>query len=281
MPDYDKMLQERLQKEKKEKDEIFDMSQNVTQINERLSEDSISYKISEDSKENKKEEEEREEEEKAADELKLVIDGAKLQCSMCTNPTGDLKVNFKTPTIQGKKTATVKEKSMTSIMFKGNCTKSPQSASPCAAVMQLGEWKDVGTVKVQDQFPLLLKSTIKCNFGGSDIKITDCGQINEPTKIEALPKKVGKVISMHWTYDDTKLGSKSRFYVDMNLVVKTKDYQEGESIVVCIKTEDGQPLTDDLAELSLTGTVGKDDTVIFEKVFKDYTLNLQPKDDSE
>ncbi|WKL47767.1 DUF4280 domain-containing protein [Flavobacterium pectinovorum] len=122
---------------------------------------------------------EREEKEEAEDGLKFVIDGAKLKCDLCTVPEGDLKVNFDTPTIQDKKVATVVEKDKKSLIFKGNCKKSPNSSSPCASVMKLADWKDVGTVYFQDQFPLLLKSTIKCEYGGVEIKITDCAQRNE------------------------------------------------------------------------------------------------------
>ena len=128
--------------------------------------------------------EEKSKKEKEADGLKLVIDQAKLECKLCSNPQGTLKVNLDTPTTQDKKTATVAEKDIKSLLFTGNCTKSPNSASPCAAVMQTAEWKDTGTLKVQDKSPLLLKSTIKCNYGGIDITITDCGQINEPDNIE-------------------------------------------------------------------------------------------------
>ena len=73
-------------------------------------------RIEEARKENK-------EEEKAEEGLKHVIDGAKLKCDLCTNPEGDLKVNFDTPTIQDKKAATIKEKDKTSLIFKGNCKK--------------------------------------------------------------------------------------------------------------------------------------------------------------
>jgi hypothetical protein len=121
---------------------------------------------------------ENEEADKAEDGLKHVIDGAKLKCDLCVTPEGDLKVNFDTPTIQGKKIATIKEKDMTSVIFKGNCKKSPYQASPCSGVMQLADWKDTGTSLIQDQPPLLLKSTIKCNYGGVPIAITDCGQIS-------------------------------------------------------------------------------------------------------
>lgn len=124
--------------------------------------------------------EERDEKEEREDGLKLVIDGAKLECKLCSSPHGLLKVNFDTPSIQDRRTATVMEKNMHSLVFTGTCTKSPNSSTPCASVMQLGEWKDTGSLKVQDQSPLLLKSTIRCLYGGVSIKITDCGQRNEP-----------------------------------------------------------------------------------------------------
>lgn len=137
--------------------------------------------------------EERDKKDKVAEELKLVIDMAKIECKLCTNPQGVLKVNFDTPTTQDKLTATVVEKDMKSLIFMGTCIKSPNSASPCASVMQLGEWKDVGTLKVQEQFPLLKKSTIPCNYGGIKIEITDSGQRSEPAEVVTpgapIPKK--------------------------------------------------------------------------------------------
>ncbi|MDQ7961342.1 DUF4280 domain-containing protein [Flavobacterium lindanitolerans] len=149
----------------------------------------------EDVKENNKKEiaekrEEREKEDKVSEDLKLVIDMAKIQCTLCTNPQGILKVNFDTPTTQDKLTATVVEKDMRSLIFMGTCIKSPNSAAPCASVMQLGDWKDVGTLKVQDQFPLLKKSTIPCNYGGSTIEITDSGQRSAPAEVAAVAAPV-------------------------------------------------------------------------------------------
>lgn len=135
-----------------------------------------------------------EEKDKAVEGQLHVIDTAKLKCDLCVTPEGDLKVNFDTPTIQDKKIATIKEKDMTSLIFKGNCKKSPNSSSPCASVMQLGEWKDTGTSLIQDQPPLLLKSTIKCNYGGVDIKITDCGQRAEPEEIDVVGAPVPEVV---------------------------------------------------------------------------------------
>ena len=127
---------------------------------------------------------EREKEDKIAEDLKLVIDMAKIECKLCTNPQGILKVNLDTPTTQDKLTATVVEKDMKSLIFMGTCMKSPNSAAPCATVMQTGEWADAGTLQVQDQLPILKRSTISCNYGGSTIEITDSGQRSEPTTID-------------------------------------------------------------------------------------------------
>lgn len=145
-------------------------------------------RIAEARKENQKEQE-------AEDGLKFVIDGAKLKCDLCTVPEGDLKVNYDTPSIQDKRVATVVEKDMSSLIFKGNCKKSPYQSSPCASVMKLADWKDVGTVYFQDELPVLLRSTIKCEYGGTDIKITDCGQRNVITHIDTTGVPVPSVES--------------------------------------------------------------------------------------
>jgi hypothetical protein len=260
MPDYDKMLKERLAKEQKEKDEIFDFSENIDEINERIQEHNAKGLNVENKEEEQNIKEERKTEEKAADSFKMVIDGAKLQCTLCTNPVGDLKVNFDTPTIQNKKTATVKEKDMRSLIFKGNCNKSPQSSSPCASVMQLGSWKNVGTSKIQEQFPLLLKSTIKCNYGGVDIKITDSGQLSEPEDI-ALIAEEKQILSAKWMCEEMEeeiTGAYERKKV--SLLVKTKNYEEGETISLKIKESTGREIKEGIKEMILSGSIKADNT---------------------
>jgi hypothetical protein len=261
MPDYDKMLQERLDKEQKEKDEIFDFSKNIDQINKDIAEHNIEHKSAQKTEQKKEAKEEKKKEEKASDGQKIVLDGAKLQCTLCTNPVGDLKVNFDTPTTQGKKTATVKEKDMKSLIFKGNCTKSPQSSSPCASMMQLGKWKDVGTSKVQEQFPLLLKSTIKCNYGGVDIKITDCGQRNEPEDVKPVSKglKKKKILNATWMCAEMEENI-NEVYVDdkVSLLVKTRNYEVGETISIKIKEGTGREINEGIKEMTLSGNVKAD-----------------------
>ncbi len=115
---------------------------------------------------------------KAKNALKLVINGAKIQCTMCTNPIGTLLATNNTPSIQGQPTAISKDKEKVNLIFAGTCLKLPNTPTPCIALIQPGQWQDTGSYNVQGESPLLLKSTIKCMFGGVDIKITDCGQRN-------------------------------------------------------------------------------------------------------
>jgi hypothetical protein len=176
------------------------------------------------------------EKEKAEEDQQFVIDGAILECKLCTNPVGMLKVNFDTPTMQNKKTATVKEKDSKSLIFMGTCTKSPNAAAPCVGVMQLGEWQDVGTSLVQDQKPLIKKSTIMCNYGGSTISIKKSGQINVPSTIDGKKKKVQTQVKEIELLTDLDDGSKNdgsgglqKGYVFGKIYkFKVKSYTDGE-----------------------------------------------------
>jgi hypothetical protein len=126
----------------------------------------------------------REENDALQDSLKIVVDLAVIKCPLCTVPAGFLKVNFDTPTIQGKKTATVKETGNESFVFTGLCTKSPDGRAPCSSVMVLGTWENPGTIRSQDEFVLLQKSKIKCIYGNTYITVTDSGQVYEPEDID-------------------------------------------------------------------------------------------------
>jgi hypothetical protein len=126
---------------------------------------------------------------KAKNDLKLVINGAKIQCTMCSNPMGTLIATHNTPSIQGQPAAIATDKEKMNLIFAGNCLKLPNTPTPCMTIIQPGQWQDTGSFKMQDESPLLLKSTIKCLFGGVDIKITDCGQrsifaYDSPTEME-------------------------------------------------------------------------------------------------
>lgn len=92
--------------------------------------------------------------------------------------------------------------------------------------------------------------------------------------------KEKQITSMYWAYEEenTSLMDDSKFFVDMNLIVQTRNYEEGESIDVTIKSDDGEPLADGLNELTLSGTVDKDGMVIFKEPLKAYTLELMTEE---
>ncbi|MGH1516449.1 type VI secretion system Vgr family protein [Chryseobacterium sp. JK1] len=92
--------------------------------------------------------------------------------------------------------------------------------------------------------------------------------------------KEKQIASMYWAYEEenTSLMDDSKFFVDMNLIVQTRNYEEGESIDVTIKSEDGKPLAEGLNELTLSGTVDKDGIAIFKEPLKAHTLELMTEE---
>jgi hypothetical protein len=206
------------------------------------------------------------EKEKAEEDQQFVIDGAILECKLCTNPVGMLKVNFDTPTTQNKKTATIKEKDSKSLIFMGTCTKSPNAAAPCVGVMQLGEWQDVGTSLVQDQKPLIKKSTIMCNYGGSTISIKKSGQINVPSQIEPVVKSPKEIISAVWIDHETKEEIENASIGDnVNILVKTKNYKEGEMVFLDITEKEGGEVKEGTTIITVSGRVKADGTAELKK----------------
>jgi type VI secretion system secreted protein VgrG len=95
--------------------------------------------------------------------------------------------------------------------------------------------------------------------------------------------KEPKIINMVWCYgeDNIPLTDDSKDYVDMNLIVNTRNYEKGESISVTIKADDGEPIADGLTELTLTGVVDENNQIVFKEPFKNYSLYLMNEDNSE
>ena len=78
------------------------------------------------------------------------------------------------------------------------------------------------------------------------------------TKQEVEEKeKKPKITKIFWSYgeDYKRLSNKSRFYVDLNLHVKTRDYDNGDTINITLKRDDGQPLFGTTQKLNLNGKV--------------------------
>jgi hypothetical protein len=222
----------------------------------------------ENRKEMTKVREKEKEKEKAEEDQQFVIDMAVIECMLCTVPMGMLKVNFDTPTIQNKKIATVKEKDNKSLMFMGTCLKSPNAAAPCTGVMQLGEWQDTGTILVQDEKPLLKKSTIMCNYGGSTITIKKSGQINVPSAIEPAVKSPKEILSAVWINHETKEEIEDASIGDnVNILVKTKNYKPGQMVFLDITKSDDSEVKDGKTMITVSGVVKADGSALLTNHF--------------
>jgi hypothetical protein len=86
-----------------------------------------------------------------------------------------------------------------------------------------------------------------------------------------------KITDIFWQYgkNNTTIQGKSRFYTDIDLVVKTVNYFEGEEVTVSFKSEDGKPIINDLTELTFKGVVDENGVAIIEKPLKEYTLIIK------
>jgi len=85
-----------------------------------------------------------------------------------------------------------------------------------------------------------------------------------------------EVANMYWTYgeDHIKLEKeRSRHYVDLNLHVETKNYEDGENVKIVLRRDDKLPIYDSTAEIPLEGTV-IDNHAVVDNVFQERLLNI-------
>ncbi|HCN49796.1 MAG TPA: hypothetical protein DIT10_12005 [Chryseobacterium sp.] len=119
------------------------------------------------------------EKDKKDEGLLLAIDGAKIKFNA---HLGEFKVLSDVPTTQDKLTGTIIEKQVANFTFYDGFK-----------MIALTEWQDYGTVKVQDNYVLLKKSTLPGTgkLPGNippetgKIEFVTSGQINEPESIDA------------------------------------------------------------------------------------------------
>ncbi|MEC5396005.1 phage baseplate assembly protein V, partial [Bergeyella sp. RCAD1439] len=102
-----------------------------------------------------------------------------------------------------------------------------------------------------------------------------------PDKGEFKYDKEKKIIGMFWCYgeENTPLADESKHYTDMNLIVNTRNYEEGEMMTITIEAEDGDPVGNKVSKISLTGNVDRNGRVVFKNPLKDCTLILTNEDD--
>lgn len=204
--------------------------------------------------------------------FRFVCHGGKAECKYCSTPA-DIIVTSNTISLQDKYWATVADKDgKVNLDFKGVCNHPSQQKPlcpppPCKAVIQLSEWKNYSNTHINDDYALLVQSTIPCMISGEDIKIIDSGQISEVEELELNLCK--RITSTYWLDEDCRKRLREVMtgeYAD--LVLRTIGFEEGEEIKVTIRDTEGQELKEATKEVVLIGKVNADDIVEFEEFFE-------------
>lgn len=206
----------------------------------------------------KKDKEAKERTWKDADELfKYVCQGGKAECMFCSPSTADILVTSTDTMLQDKPWATVGDcDGKKNLIFTGVCKHPSQQKPgspppPCKTVISLGKWKNFSDSIVGNQNALLVKSTITCMISGQDIKITDSGQ--RTTLSETEPRMERKIdpVEMYWMNEEqTKMLEEVQAGQTAYLIVRTKDFKEGEEISIPVIDDE-----DNNKEYKLTGNV--------------------------
>lgn len=92
--------------------------------------------------------------------------------------------------------------------------------------------------------------------------ITDKDSKDSKETQESQEKQEKQILDIYFSYgeDKTKLDKSSRHSSDVNLHLKTKGYEDGESITISIKTQD---------ETFEINDIISDNQLVIESVFKD------------
>ncbi|MCX8569961.1 hypothetical protein [Aminobacter sp. MET-1] len=116
------------------------------------------------------------------------------------------------------------------------------------------------------------------------------GHIDAPIQatcdLPTRPPK-GTVVDIYWTQGPENkrvVVSEVDHYVDLNLVIETSGYAQGDCVEAKIRADDGQEIVDGLKEIVLRGTVDDAGIAYFREPFRGYTLNLSgqsPDDPSD
>ena len=97
----------------------------------------------------------------------------------------------------------------------------------------------------------------------------------------ATVRRDGKVTDIYWTNGPHKTRVTTDVvdhYVDLNLVVRTVGYENGDCIEVRIKTDDGENVAVGTKEIVLRGRVNENGITHFKEPLKTVTVLLFPED---
>lgn len=92
--------------------------------------------------------------------------------------------------------------------------------------------------------------------------------------------KEKKVTAVSWSYgaDETPVSGASRFYVDLNLHVKTENYAPGDLVDISIEDDEGADVIEGVKKFTLSAKVGADGTAKLMNAFAGKTLITVPEE---
>lgn len=192
---------------------------------------------------------------------KYVCNGALCLCDKGTAP-GVLEVKSQNSVfIQGKLMATENDTTFESPFF-GNC--SQKKGDPCSPIIN-GKWENpVNNVSGKNSKSILETSSIACDLSGK-IKITDTSQTRpeivifdnySPPIVTSLPKQI---VSVNWKNNDLENDIDTAYVGDkVSLVVGTKNYKEGETVIIVIDEVNGKNIKANNNLVKFSGEVNAD-----------------------
>lgn len=196
--------------------------------------------------------------------VKYVCQGAKVLCMYCSVPIGDIMVTSTQVKLQDTFWATNGDRNgapAPNIVFKGLCMHPRWGISrpPCISVIQLGVWKNVSQTHIDNHNALLRKSTIPCLHSMQDIQIIHSGQKCIPEELKIKTRKFPRIREIYWMDAEMENKITSASIGDkVSLLVRTKDFNPGESVTVKIKEKDNRNVIKGKKSIILGGTVNDD-----------------------
>lgn len=91
-----------------------------------------------------------------------------------------------------------------------------------------------------------------------------------------------EIEEIFWVFGDEneRINDYSKHSVDLNLVVKIKNAKIGDCVRIKIKSEDGEPIAEEVNDLTLSGVVLEGNKIFFKEPFKKYTMIVMKEDNN-
>lgn len=199
---------------------------------------------------------------------KYVCNGALCACDKGSAP-GILDVKSQTNIFIQEKLMATDDDTTFQTPFFGTCAANQNK--PCSPAIVTKWEKPASNVIEIDKKALLETSTVKCTIGGT-ITITDSLQTGakivifdaySPPAITPLTKQIlrtsWKNSDLESEIDSANIGDK------VSLVVETKNYKEGETIVIIIDEVNGKDIKENTKLLKFSGDINADGIAILKE----------------